>query len=415
MRIRFVNQYYWPDVASTGQHLTDLAEHLAASGHQVQVVCSRGGYLDGQAGSRRREVKDGVEIVRVGTVGRGQRRGLLWRLIEYASFHLAAGVRVALGGGADVNVTLTTPPLLGLWGRLGQGLRGTRHVVWSMDLHPDAEFSLGMLRERSITGRALAWLHAAPLREADRVVALGPYMRDRIAAKGVPEHRIEEIPVWNWAGRGAGADGAARELRRERGWDGRFVVMYSGNAGLVHRFDELCQAIERVAERAPEVLFAFVGGGPRRAELERLARERGWTNVEFHGYVPREAVEASLRSADAHFLSLEPEQTGIAVPSKLYGAFASERPVFFVGAARCESADAIREAGAGWCFEPGAGEELAGAICGLAADPASGRDLGIAGRRAFEARFEQGVCCRAWAELFDIAGSSPVEPPALAA
>ena len=38
----FVNQHYWPDVASTGQHLADLAEHLAAAGHEVSVLASRG-------------------------------------------------------------------------------------------------------------------------------------------------------------------------------------------------------------------------------------------------------------------------------------------------------------------------------------------------------------------------------------
>ena len=28
-RLLFINQYYWPDHASTAQHLTDLAESLA--------------------------------------------------------------------------------------------------------------------------------------------------------------------------------------------------------------------------------------------------------------------------------------------------------------------------------------------------------------------------------------------------
>src|SRR5437016_1782804 len=43
-RILFVNQYYWPDHASTAQHLTDLAEALVAKGYRCDVLCSRGGY-----------------------------------------------------------------------------------------------------------------------------------------------------------------------------------------------------------------------------------------------------------------------------------------------------------------------------------------------------------------------------------
>jgi colanic acid biosynthesis glycosyl transferase WcaI len=37
-RLLFVNQHYWPDVAATAQHLTDLAEHLAKDGFDVHVL-----------------------------------------------------------------------------------------------------------------------------------------------------------------------------------------------------------------------------------------------------------------------------------------------------------------------------------------------------------------------------------------
>ena len=46
-RLLFVNQYYWPDHASTAQHLADLAEHLAARGHEVHVLCGQGAYKPG--------------------------------------------------------------------------------------------------------------------------------------------------------------------------------------------------------------------------------------------------------------------------------------------------------------------------------------------------------------------------------
>ena len=37
-RLLLVNQHYYPDVASTGQHLTDLAEYLAQEGYLVEVL-----------------------------------------------------------------------------------------------------------------------------------------------------------------------------------------------------------------------------------------------------------------------------------------------------------------------------------------------------------------------------------------
>jgi len=404
-RFLFVNQYYWPDVASTGQHLMDLCETLAARGHAVRVVCSRGQYLEGAGTAPRFELKDGVEIVRVEATSHGKNGSLARRALDYLSFHAALLRALFDGARPDAVVTLTTPPLLGLWGRVLQVLRRTRHVHWVMDLHPDAEFELGLLRRESFTGRLLAFLAAHPMRTADVDVVLGPYQGARLVGHGVSAERIREIPVWSSADEVAPLDHRFNPLRASRGWKGRFVVLYSGNAGLVHRFDELCEAMRLLDRRRPDVLFAFVGGGPRRKEIEAFAREHGLTNCEFHGYLPREALRHSLPAGDVHFVSLVPEQTGVAVPGKLYGILAAGRPVLFVGAERCESADAIRAAGAGACFVPGQGAELADEIERLAADAALGgrelAEMGARGRAAFLETYERGVCVEQWADLLE--------------
>ena len=38
MRITLINQTFYPDVVSSGQHLADLALRLAERGHEVTVV-----------------------------------------------------------------------------------------------------------------------------------------------------------------------------------------------------------------------------------------------------------------------------------------------------------------------------------------------------------------------------------------
>src|SRR5256885_12459805 len=47
-RLLLVNQHYYPDVASTGQHLTDLAEYLAQEGYLVEVLTGRVRYVAGR-------------------------------------------------------------------------------------------------------------------------------------------------------------------------------------------------------------------------------------------------------------------------------------------------------------------------------------------------------------------------------
>ena len=58
MRVLLVNQYYWPDVAATAQHLTDLAEWLAARGHEAAEVLSRARAVDLGEGGPRGPVED---------------------------------------------------------------------------------------------------------------------------------------------------------------------------------------------------------------------------------------------------------------------------------------------------------------------------------------------------------------------
>lgn len=408
----FVNQYYWPDVASTGQHLADLCEALVARGHRVRVICSRGQYLEGKGEAPAFEIHRGVEIVRIAASSNGKNGSLWRRALDYLSFHLLLARAVLSGPRPDAMVTLTTPPLLGVWGRVAQVLRRTRHVHWVMDLHPDAEFELGMLKRGSLLGRLLSFACAHPMRRATRNVVLGAYQGRRLTDRGVSADRITEIPVWSSADEVSPIDHRFNPLRTEMGWQDRFVVLYSGNAGLVHRFEELCHAMRVLEKRAPGIHFAFVGGGPRRAEIEAFAAEHELSNVEFHGYLPRESLKHSLPAGDVHFMSLEPAQTGVAVPGKLYGILAAGRPVLFVGAERCESADTVRDAEAGLCFEPGDGDGLADAIEALALDRAMGGDrvaeMGRRARAEFLERFEREVCCEQWVELLEeVVGATP--------
>jgi colanic acid biosynthesis glycosyl transferase WcaI len=400
-RILLVNQYYWPDLASTGQHLTDLAEHLAAKGHEVQVLCSRGRYLEGGGDAPRREERNGVHIERVGGTRFGQRGRFLGRVLDYAAFHAAACFRVALSRWPDVVVTLTTPPLLGLWGALARRLGRVKHVQWVMDLHPEAEFELGLVQRRSLLGRLLSALARIESRGADRCVVLGPYQGRRVVERGQTPENLVEIPVWSDGSEIRPVPHAQNPARAELGFEGRFTVLYSGNAGLVHRFEEVIEAAALVAERDPAVHFAFIGGGPRRAEIEQACAERGLHNVSFRGYLPREALGGSLPAADVHLVTLRPEHTGVAVPGKLYGILAAGRPVLFVGAKHCESADAVRDARAGFTFKPGQGTELAQAILELHADRELRERLGENARRAFLAHYDRAVCCERWTELLE--------------
>ena len=108
--------------------------------------------------------------------------------------------------------------------------------------------------------------------------------------------------------------------------------------------------------------------------------------VSFRDPVDAAGVPELLAGADIVLVPLRRELTG-AVPSKLYEAFASARPVVLAGGG--EAAGIVQAAGAGLVVPPGNPGELAAAINALAADPARRVALGAAGRRAAEGRFNR--------------------------
>ncbi len=392
-RLLLINQHYWPDHASTAQHLTDLAESLAEQGHDVHVLCSRAASRPGGGVRKRKETRNGVTIHRVGASGLG-RGSNLRRMGDYLTFHLAALLKALALPRFDVVVTLTTPPLIGLAGQLLRRWKGASHVFWSMDLHPDASLALGLMDRRRHLVKLLLRISDALYRNADRVVALGSYMEDRLLAKGVRPQRLSVIPVWGRRD-DDGSGKATGSLRSALGLTNEFLLMYSGNHGLAHTFDEVLEAARRLKHRR-DLVFVFVGDGPRLRQVVDAKRVFALDNVRTLDFVPREQLQDALAAADAHLVTLRQEMTGICVPSKVYGAMSAARPIVFVGPEHCEVADAIRDADCGVTVRPGDCDALVAALEALAADRAAARQLGEQGLASFTAEYERDACCARW-------------------
>lgn len=415
-RLLFVNQHYWPDVASTGQHLTDLAEHCAARGFEVDVLTGRGTYLADGEPLPKEETRHGVRIRRLATTsfGRGTNLG---RIADYGGFYLGVLKELLTGPAYDLVVVLTTPPLLSYAASVMKRVRKRPYAIWSMDLHPDAEIGLGMLDADGLAGRRLEALNRTGYRNADLVVDLGFVMKERIEAKGVAPSKLETIEVWSDGEEVYPVDHADNPVRRELGLDAdRMVVMYSGNAGLAHRFEEVLEAMRRLRDD-PRFFFLFVGGGPRKAEIEAFIEAHGIENATYRGYFPREQLAQSLSTGDVHLLTLREAMAGIAVPGKLYGVMAAGRPVVMVGPERSEPARTIEERGVGVVVDPArpdASGRLVEALRALADDPASRRALGDNARDQFEAHYDRPILCERWAQtLADRLGHILVtDPPA---
>jgi colanic acid biosynthesis glycosyl transferase WcaI len=354
-RILVLNQYYWPGVEATAHLLTELCEALAED-YDVEVVT---GVLHGHEDEPRRLERNGVSIVRVSSTSY-ERSRLGRRAANYFSY-LGSALQEALSGPKpDLVLCMTDPPIIGDLGVLVGRRRGAPVLVISQDVFPEIATELHRLTNPAVV-TVLRTLVGAYLRRADRIVAIGETMRQRLVEKGAPPERLRVIPNWVDT-RELTPQPRDNEWARRHDLAERFVVMHSGNVGHAQDLDSLVRAATFLRDR-DDVRIVIAGFGARHTEMVQLARRlEVEETVRFFPYQKRSRLPLSLSSADVHVVGLAKGLSGYVVPSRLYGILAAGRPVIAAADDESETARLVREVGCGIVLPPGRPDLLARTI-----------------------------------------------------
>jgi glycosyltransferase involved in cell wall biosynthesis len=328
LRILLLNQTFYPDVMATGQYLSELASELVKRGHSVTVVTGRQAYDNRQVTFPPRESWSGVEIYRVYSTG--YRKKTKWRrAMDFGTFILSCCARLAMLPRHDVVVALTTPPLISFIGAWRAKLWRARFCYWVMDFNPDEAIAAGWLRADSALARVLERMSRFSLRQADSIVALDRFMRDRIVAKGIAPEKITVIPPWSHDDEVRFDPSGRARFRKAHGLEGKFVVMYSGNHSPVHPLDTLLKAAENMRGN-PDIVFCFVGGGSEFERVKQWAKD-GKGNALCLPYQPLNQLAASLSAGDLHVVVMGEAMLGLVHPCKIYNILSVGAPVIYIG------------------------------------------------------------------------------------
>jgi colanic acid biosynthesis glycosyl transferase WcaI len=398
MRITILNQFYPPDLAPTAHLVASLAEHRAALGDDVQVVTSRGGYVANKGGPVENRYPN-LRVRRMWTPGLGKSNHL-FRLIDYASFYVAAALSMLCGKRQDVVIALTTPPLIGLTAMLHKWLHPRCcFVLWNMDCYPDVLEAADVVSRGGLVSRVLRWLTRLEFRYVDHLVTLDEAMSHLLLSQYVaPGRLLPTTVIPNWERVDLFPESLAEvvaEDEDEEKRDSNFVVLYLGNTGYGHRFDTVIEAACQL--RGEPVTFRFVGGGKRWKELEQAQLEHGLDNMHLQGYVSKEETPRVMQQADCALITLHDWSLGIMSPSKLHSNLAMGLPVLYLGPAGSNVDEAIRRFECGESLRHGEVDKMVGFIRNCINNPAALSQLRRNARRAFD----QNYCDRATLPQFD--------------
>lgn len=401
MHIVFFNRSFYPDIAATGQLLTDLCEGLVHEyGSQVSVVVGPPYHPQNGDFKKRfplaQEQHNGINILRAHSTNLPKERAI-FRFTNYISYFLSSLISGFYLKKPDVIVALTDPPIIGLAGLLWARIYRAKFVFWCQDIFPEVGLLLEDFRNDPLN-RVLDKINRFLLRRADKTIAIGETMKRRLAEiKSAPEQKIEVIHNWADCEKIHPINGSNPFRSRYR-LNNKFVVMHSGNIGLSQDVEKIIDSA-KILRRKKDIVFLIIGDGNKKAQLQQRAREWELDNVIFLPYQPKEVLKYSLSAADLFVISLKRGLAGYIVPSKLYGILASGRPFVAAVDPDCEVATVAKLYKCGVLCPPGDPKELASAIVQLYEDLKTLRKMGKKARKAAK-NYDRKVALKSFRGLF---------------
>ncbi|MBX2924874.1 MAG: glycosyltransferase family 4 protein [Chitinophagaceae bacterium] len=331
MRIIAISQVFWPDTASTAQHLYDFVEELTGKGHNVTVYTSRNAYENTVVKFPASEVYRNIVIKRISNTGFGKKH-VSGRLLDFFSFNLLLFFKLLFvkKRSFDIMIGMTSPPLISFIGVLICKIKKIKFFYWGMDLQPELSIASGLIKKNSLSSKLLTYMGNYIMRSADNIIALDTYMKDYFQKRGASSEKVHIVPVWPVMEKLYEGNRSENPFRVANDWGDKTVIMYSGNHSYVHPLDTLLNVALLLKDHS-KLIFVFIGDGVRKKDVSEFKQKHGLSNIEQLPYQPRNNIHNSLAAADIQVVIMGSGQVGFTHPNKIYGAMFIGKPILYIG------------------------------------------------------------------------------------
>jgi colanic acid biosynthesis glycosyl transferase WcaI len=377
MRILINGINFSPELTGIGKYSGEMAEWLAARGHEVRVVTSPPYYPEWRVAKGYQAWRYKREFAS----GKGNDKGgklVVWRcplwvpahpsglkrLIHLASFALSSlpVMLCQILWKPDVVMVIEPPLVCAPLTWLVAKLCGAKTWLHVQDFEVNAAFDLGILpsgRMRSVILR----IESKLMQAFGRVSTISNNMLKTLHAKGVVKEKSILFP--NWVDLNAIFPlEKISSFRAELGIAPTDIVaLYSGNMGEKQGLEVVLDAA-RELERQTHIKFVLCGDGAARYRL--IQAYGSLPNVMWLPLQPIERLNDLLNLAEVHLLPQRADIADLVMPSKLTGMLASGKPILGTAHPGTEVANIVQMCGV--VTNPGDANALARALLQLAND-----------------------------------------------
>lgn len=371
MRIIIYGINYAPEPTGIGKYTGEMAEWLAARGHDVRVITAPPYYphwkvYPGFKGSRyKTEELNGVKIYRC-PIWIPKKLSGAKRLLHLLSFAATSMIPLIKLLKWKPEVVWVCAPSLACAPAGALFSKWVHAVSWLhiQDFEVDVAFDTGLLKGAVV--KKIAYnVEAITLKSFDVTSSISTKMIEKVEQKGVPAYKTHRLP--NWVDltviRPTSRNNA---LRAELGIEeSSLVALFSGTFAAKQDLHILPKIAEHLKNTGNNFLLLLCGDGPVKQEL--LASASHLENVKFIPLQPKERLSELLGLADIHLLPQAADVADLVMPSKLTGMLASGRPIVTNAKANSEVANIVAQCGL--VVPPGDVVQFAGALKKLLEKP----------------------------------------------
>jgi glycosyltransferase involved in cell wall biosynthesis len=331
---------------------------MTLAGHEVDVICLR------RPGEPRREVSGKVTAHRVAIPLR--RGGHLNYVLQYGVFFLTACVMVGIlhiRRRFDVVQVNTMPDAL-VFAAVIPRLLGARVMLDLQESMPEfyaVKFGKGLGHPAV---RLVAAVEQLAIRFADHAITCTDQMREAMASRGAPAHKIDVI--MNSANEDEFAPGGDPRPART---PGEFTLICHGTVEPIFGIDTIVRAVALLRDEIPGLRLDVYGEGSALADLRALVRQLRLTDrVNFSGrFVAIDELVRAIAAADVGVVAVRRDMfRDISHCNKMFDFITMRKPAIV---SRTRSVEACFDDSCFRMFTAGDERDLARAISELHADP----------------------------------------------
>lgn len=388
-KILGISQHFYPEMVSTGLHMTELFTGLAKSEeNECQIFCAypiKKEYRN--LNPPRIEVVKNVNVTRTKNIGT-EHKSIFARMVYNLSFVLKACIFAIRKRKTFDKILLTTdPPFIAIIPLIIKKLFGKPFVLIIYDIFPDIAVKLGVLSEKSLVTKMWTKINRIVYRNANTLVVIGEDMK-QIIQELMPDIKDENIKlIHNWSDSNEVYPVPVEEniFIKEQGLKDKTILLYSGNMGRTHNIEAILESAIELEKIRPDVVFIFIGGGIKKEKVNKHIEDNLSSNVISLPFQPFEILSHVLSSAAFAWVCLEDEFTGMSVPSKTYGIMAAGTPILGLLRSDSEISQTIIKHNCGAVWNSESDQRLTDVILKLLSDKDA---LDLYGKNAYSAFLE---------------------------